>query len=96
MPTTTSSSYPRIVQCLTQIFRNVVDVPDPNAETNHFRRDSCLGLFRWRKLPVRGRRRDTTTIWRAHELRSGNRIISSVGNIKSANIRSPPFTFATV
>src|ERR1700722_9868980 len=58
-PSQAFDSYSRLIQRLTQIFENVVDVFDADAQPNHFRSDSHLSLLFWRQLPVRSRCRMT-------------------------------------
>ena len=44
----------RVIQCLRQIRKNVVNVLDAHAEAQHLRRDAGLLLLFGRKLAVRG------------------------------------------
>ena len=48
-----------LLQRLTEILENVVDVLDAHAEPNHLRRDANLRLLLRRELPVRSGRRMT-------------------------------------
>src|SRR5271168_3375473 len=56
---TTSTSHSGLIQRLTQVLKNVVDMLDPHTKTHHLRSDAYLRLFFRSELPVRGRRRVT-------------------------------------